>query len=186
MRYVKTVLFVVILFLTSVNEAAATKWVQLEPEKVIERADVIVMGTYDISAAPNQDDIFAGFPFNIERVYKGEVKTPVIAGMDAYDIGIVKEVQGSGGKYLLFLEEGEVDFLVPVAGQNGMVELKNNKVVEYEGMDGAQLYEEILKKEYKEAENRTIKDDFTAYNWWLIAFFAGAVFLFLRYLKRRA
>ena len=53
------VFFIIFLFITP--HVSATSWVVLEPEQVVERADVIVRGTYDFSSKPELSDfVFQG------------------------------------------------------------------------------------------------------------------------------
>jgi hypothetical protein len=115
------------LFTTSVY---ATSWVDLEPETVVNRADVIVKGTYDFSSEPEPSSyIFTGYEININAIYKGEIQQKLIAGIDPFDIGWAKEFQEDGGEFLLFLEEiDETDFYVPIAGPNGMITMNHEKV----------------------------------------------------------
>ncbi|MFC0190175.1 hypothetical protein ACFFJY_17900 [Fictibacillus aquaticus] len=153
------------------RDASATKWVELNPKKVIERADVIVVGTYDISANAEHDSVYAGYPFKTSKVYKGEVMNPMVVGIDQYDLGIVEEFQENGGEYLLFLEDGEADFLVPVGGPNGMIELENGEVRVRDGVD-SELYKEVLSKksdkpvDLADEDNDTAGDDGSGH-WWL-------------------
>ncbi|WP_108670967.1 hypothetical protein [Peribacillus acanthi] len=123
---------VISVFLIFTSNAIASSWVQLEPEVVVERADVVVIGTYDFSSRPEKDDmILHGYEFNVQEVFLGEVTNPVTVGIDFYDVAWAKEFQKKGGLFLLFLEKAKgIDYLVPVGGPNGMVNIFNGKVKE--------------------------------------------------------
>ncbi|WP_052342583.1 hypothetical protein [Bacillus sp. EB01] len=110
----------------------ATSWVEIDPKEVVNRADVVVSGTYDFSDERKESEfIFHGVAFNVSKVYKGDnISKKITAGLDPFDDGWVDEFQRAGGEFLLFLENSaEADFLVPVGGPNGMIQLKNGKVV---------------------------------------------------------
>ena len=82
-------LAVTILFLSSSSShILATIWVDMEPQEVVDQADVIIMGNYDFSTKPifSESTIpFCGIPFNIEKIYRGDVLDRVTAGIDCYD-----------------------------------------------------------------------------------------------------
>jgi hypothetical protein len=47
------------------NTVSATKWVKLKPQKVVDRAEFIVMGKYDFtSKAKPSEFVFQGFELN--------------------------------------------------------------------------------------------------------------------------
>ncbi len=118
---------------SSLPISQATSWVELKPEEVVERADVIIKGTYDFSSKPRSSSfIFDGYEYHINDLYKGELTTHEIVGIDAADVGWAEEFQDDGGEFLLLLEKVEkADFLVPVAGPNGMIQVKNGQVEEF-------------------------------------------------------
>jgi hypothetical protein len=170
------------------SEVSATTWVKLNPKEVIERADVIVAGTYDISADAEHDNVYAGYPFKTSKVYKGEVVNPIVVGMDQYDMGLVEEFQKNGGEYLLFLEDGEADFLVPVGGPNGMIKLKNGEILAREGVH-SELYEEVLNTKTEKPvdladENNDAGDDGSGHWWLYLAGVAAIGVLFFGRLKK--
>ena len=141
----------IILFLVIVDtEVAATSWVEMEPEEVNEKAEVIVIGTYDFSGETLESDfVFTGITFNVEKVYRGEVSKKIIAGIDQFDEGWVEEFQNEDGEFLLFLEETEdANFLTPVGGPNGMIQVKEGKVVYPTGTKN-DYFETILQGESK-------------------------------------
>lgn len=121
----------VFLSLFTFNQVFATSWVELSVEEVAERANVIVYGTYDFSDELTNDTemVFHGTKFIVKDVYKGESASQITVGIDPFDIGWVDEFQNDGGEFLLFLEEGE-DFLLPVGGPNGMIQVQDDQVIE--------------------------------------------------------
>lgn len=149
------------------TEVVATSWVELEPEELNEKAEVIVSGTYDFSSESELNEfVFWGVTFNVKQVYRGEATEQIIAGIDMFDKGWVEEFQNEGGEFLLFLEEIEdADFLTPVGGPSGMIQIKEGKVVYPTGTKN-DFYEEILLGESKapsveEAEAIDEKEDST-------------------------
>ncbi len=127
-------IIIFLIFLLSITpHVSATSWVVLEPEQVVERADVIVRGTYDFSSKPELSDfVFQGLKFHVNMVYKGDVSRKVIAGIDGMDVGWAQEFQNQGGEFVLFLQMTEdFNFLIPVAGPNGMVQVQNGIVSEH-------------------------------------------------------
>lgn len=73
MRKLLCALFTATIFLSMmvVTNVSATSWVEMDPEEVSERAEVVVSGTYDFTGkAVPSDFIFAGFTFNVENVYR--------------------------------------------------------------------------------------------------------------------
>lgn len=124
-------LLIVSLFPMMHHSASATSWVDLKPQEVLQRAEVIVQGTYDFTSEKQKGKlIWTGYKFNITKTYKGNVSEKITAGIDVMDVGWVDEFQKQDGEFLLFLEQGEnAAFLTPVAGPNGMITLKDGKVV---------------------------------------------------------
>ncbi|MFJ5624993.1 hypothetical protein ACIQD3_20250 [Peribacillus loiseleuriae] len=109
---------------------AATSWVELKPQEVVDRAEVIVTGKYDFSSKSKPSGfVFQGLDFNVITVYQGDISKQLTAGIDYNDVGWVKEFQNKGGEFLLFLEKSDdADFLIPVGGPNGMVQVSNSEV----------------------------------------------------------
>lgn len=124
-------LLTVFLSLFTFTQVFATSWVELSVEEVTERANMIVYGTYDFSdeLTNGTEMVFHGTVFKVKEVYKGESASQIKVGIDPFDIGWVDEFQNDGGEFLLFLEEGE-DFLLPVGGPNGMIQVQDGQVVE--------------------------------------------------------
>lgn len=152
MRKLLCVLFTATIFLSMmvVTNVSATSWVEMEPEEVRERAEVVVSGTYDFSSkAVPSDFIFSGFTFNIENVYRGEVPGKITVGIDRFDVGWADEFQNEGGKFLLFLEKSDsATFLIPVGGPNGMIQFFDGKV-QNGNAENQIFYEDILKSTSK-------------------------------------
>ena len=141
------ILFILLVLSTTTGtNVSATSWAELDPQEVSDRAEVIVLGTYDFSSKPQPSDfIFQGRTFNVKNVYKGEASKSLTAGIDSFDVGWAEEFQNDGGEFLLFLEKSEnANFLVPVAGPNGMIQVSGGKVVHY-GNKRNSFYEKILK-----------------------------------------
>ncbi|MFE8700105.1 hypothetical protein ACFYKX_05640 [Cytobacillus sp. FJAT-54145] len=112
------------------TKVSATSWVKMEPKEVFNRAEVIVIGQYDFNseAVPGKF-IFKGLDFHVRSTYKGNVSDSLIVGIDHFDVGWVEDFQKDGGEFLMFLEKDEQDdFLIPVGGPNGMVQIVNGKV----------------------------------------------------------
>lgn len=112
-----------LLSMMMVTTVTATSWGGLEPEEVNDKAEVIVLGTYDFSSKPiSSQFIFQGVVFNVKSVYRGDVSEQLIAGIDVYDASWAEEFQSEDGEFLLFLEKSDqANFLTPVAGPNGMI-----------------------------------------------------------------
>ncbi|WLD93749.1 hypothetical protein [Alkalihalobacillus sp. AL-G] len=135
------------LCLWSYTTVLATSWVDVEPEEVEKRADVIVTGVYDFTGEPKPGDfIFSGYTFKVNQVFRGEIEGDIVAGIDPFDTGWVKDHQERGGEFLLFLEESEhTDFLIPVGGPNGMIRTKKG-IVEHSIEYKKDYYEKFLKQ----------------------------------------
>lgn len=115
------------------DTASATSWVELKPQEVVDRSEVIVTGKYDFTSKPKPSQfIFQGLDFKIKNVYKGEVSEQIItAGIDYNDVGWAEEFQDEDGEFLLLLEKSkDTDFLIPVGGPNGMIQIYNEKIKE--------------------------------------------------------
>ena len=126
-----TIIGLLLLLFIGTGQAAATSWVDIPPEEVVERANIAVLGRYNFeSAAAGSAAIFVGYHFAVEKVYKGEASAVITAGIDGFDTGWANEFQTSGGTFLLFLEKtDDRPFPVPVGGPNGMIQVAaDNKV----------------------------------------------------------
>lgn len=142
-------------FLSSImiinNSVSATKWVELRPQEIVDRAEVIIIGKYDFSSKPKPSEfIFEGLDFNVISVYKGDTSKQLTAGIDFNDVGWAEEFQNKGGEFLLFLEKSrDANFLIPVGGPNGMVRVNNGKVEEPND-EKRTFFEDFLKAKPKE------------------------------------
>ncbi|WP_164670115.1 hypothetical protein [Virgibacillus doumboii] len=129
----KLFILILIIFILGINiKVSASSYETLEPQEVVKRADIIVIGKYNFNDNPEESDfIYSGYEFDVERVLKGEATTEITAGIDMYDVSMTKDFQEKGGKFLLLLEHTEfASYPTPVVAQNGMVKLINGKVDE--------------------------------------------------------
>jgi hypothetical protein len=139
------------------NNVKAALWNLLEPEEVVERADVVVLGTYDLSVEeipPAEHSVFYGMKFNVKKVYKGEkLGTEMVVGLDMDDYGIVNDFQKEQGDFILFLENSYSPFLTPVGGPNGLIRIKNG-IIDHYDENRKKFYQNYLKnfEEEKVAE----------------------------------
>ncbi|REJ10971.1 hypothetical protein [Halobacillus trueperi] len=123
----------IIVFLCSIPlQVSATSYEKLDPQEVVDRAEVIVIGTYDFDRrSEGSEFIFDGYPFDVEAVLKGKVGEEITAGIDRFDVSWAKDFQEKGGRFMLLLENiPEADFLTPVVAGNGMVQLMGDTVQE--------------------------------------------------------
>lgn len=131
------------------NTASATSWVELKPQEVVDRAEVIIIGKYDFTSKPKPSQfIFQGLDFTIKNVYKGDVSEQIItAGIDYNDVGWAEEFQNEDGEFLLLLEKSkDADFLIPVGGPNGMIQIYNGKV-DSSNAESRTFFEDLLKSQ---------------------------------------
>lgn len=122
--------FFLSIMITSIT-VSATSWVELKPQEVVDRAEVIITGKYDFTSKPKHSGfVFQGLEFNVKNVYKGDISEQIItAGIDYNDVGWAEEFQNEEGEFLLFLEKSkDADFLIPVGGTNGMIQVHKEKV----------------------------------------------------------
>ncbi|WP_236564586.1 hypothetical protein [Cytobacillus firmus] len=93
-----------LLMLPGGSQILATKWVELNPEKVESLSQVIVLGSYNFKSKPKSSKSnFFGSQFHVEKVYKGEASENITAGIDIFDDGWAEEFQQEGGKFLLII-----------------------------------------------------------------------------------
>ncbi|WP_142300915.1 hypothetical protein [Bacillus sp. 7884-1] len=159
------IIFCIVLFFTSFSigsiQVEATSWVVLEPQEVVSRAEVVVLGKYDFSSnpIPGGQSIFNGLSFEVTKVYKGEdIPTTITAGIDGFDHGWVDEFQQQGGEMLIFLERKDPSFLTPVGGPNGMIQITNGQVVVHPVEKIRNFYDDYIKEEPKEAVKEVINN----------------------------
>jgi len=162
---------------------SATSWVDLDPEEVEKRAEVVVLGTYDFSKNPKgHESVFEGYPFYVKSVYKGSTEEVIIVGIDGFDVGWAKEFQENDGTFLLFLERlDKAAFLTPVGGPNGMIQVVDDQVVPKEP-----FFDAILQRDAKDPEQGY--DHFTPWQDYLwLVFITGMLIILLSFLvKKRA
>jgi hypothetical protein len=156
------VIFCIVLLLTSFSigstQVKATSWVALEPQEVVTKAQVVVLGKYDFSSTPipGEQSMFDGLKFEVTKVFKGEnIPSTITVGINGFDNGWVDEFQQQGGEMLLFLEKGDPSFLTPVGGPNGMIQI-NNGQVEHPVEKIRTFYQDYLKEEPKETVQEEI------------------------------
>src|SRR5690606_9250739 len=186
----KYVIAIAILSMLLLNTVKATSWVDLKPEEVLERATVIVQGTYDFSKKlKGSNSIWIGYAFNVEQVYKGSASSTIIAGIDGNDTGWVDAIQREHGSFVLFLEQQDgVDFLTPVGGPNGMIHMQNNEIQHHDEND-REFFSQFLKNTNSYSPDKGLEKDDTASSWnylviGLICAFMIAV-LYIVYRKRK-
>ncbi|RKD23004.1 hypothetical protein BEP19_12295 [Ammoniphilus oxalaticus] len=147
-----------LLAIVSSLNASATSWVELEAQEVYDQADVIVKGVYDFSRSPTSvggSPMFEAYPFRVEHVYKGEARPTLTAGVETYDVALAKQFQEDGGEFLLFLERnGQVHFMTPVGGPNGMVQLVNGEIYDQNEQNDS-FYQQILSQQPKAPKTKT-------------------------------
>ena len=143
------------------NTVAATSWVELKPQEVVERSEVIITGKYDFTSKPKPSGfVFQGLGFNIKNVYKGDVSEQIItAGIDYNDVGWAEEFQNEEGEFLLLLEKSkDADFLIPVGGPNGMIQVYNGKVEESNDERRA-FFEDFLKSQPQKTIEKKVENN---------------------------
>ncbi len=172
---------------------SATKWVELKPQEVVDRAEVIVIGKYNFSSKPIKSSLlFQGYDFNVSNAYKGDTSKKIIVGINENDTGWAEEYQDEGGEFLLFLEESEdAKFLVPVAGPNGMIQISNGKVDEPNN-ERKTFFEDFLKTSPEKAIRTTMepaneksKTNLLLYSSAIMLIVFTILFLLLRYRRKK-
>ncbi|RHW42560.1 hypothetical protein D1B31_02880 [Neobacillus notoginsengisoli] len=131
MKFDKTFILLCVIFFSFGLAVNATSWVRLSPQEVADRAEIVIVGKYDFSGEPvkGEPPLNNGYNFIVQKAYKGDdIKATMLVGIDMFDVSWAKEFQQQGGSFLLFLEEGKQEYLVPVGGPNGMIQLKNGNV----------------------------------------------------------
>ncbi|MEW8963530.1 MULTISPECIES: hypothetical protein [Bacillota] len=177
------------------NTVSATSWVELKPQEILNRAEVIVTGKYDFSSKPKPSDfVFQGLDFNVINVYKGDISKQLTAGIDYNDVGWVEEFQNKGGEFLLFLEKSEdADFLIPIGGPNGMVQVSDGKI-EDPNDERRTFFEDFLKvqpekisvtKLEKHNQGQNDKSNILLYVSTGVLVGIAVVFLLYRYIRKK-
>ncbi|WP_409252754.1 hypothetical protein V1502_02160 [Bacillus sp. SCS-153A] len=138
------VLFTVLLLLIN-TRTSATQWMTLEPEEVVDRADIIVVGQYDFSKDPMRTvrHLYRPYEFKVSKTIKGEAPSTLLAGVLTANIPRVIEYQEQGGEFLLFLEkESHSKHALPVGGPNGTLKLMDGELY-HPGFSHKALYEKV-------------------------------------------
>ncbi|EDL65634.1 hypothetical protein [Bacillus sp. SG-1] len=142
MKKKKIVLLTILLLMINLK-TSATQWITLEPEEVMERANIIVVGQYDFSKDPMRTvrRLYRPYEFRISKTIKGEPPSSLLAGIYTQDISRMIEFQAEGGEFLLFLEkESYSKYALPVGGPNGTLMLMDGELFQ-PGFNHKALYE---------------------------------------------
>lgn len=165
------------------NYILATSWARLEPEEVLQRASVIVQGNYIVEdGAQRYDKRWAGYHFKVDKVYRGSVPALITAAI--IDVDVAQALQAEGGSYLLFLEKSkDSDMLVPVAGPNGMINIKNGIISNYDEAASA-YYKDFLQqtKSKRPIPDESVRDSVVYWTIGILLFFAlcASAYFFIR------
>ncbi|WLR47385.1 hypothetical protein LC065_18005 [Halobacillus litoralis] len=184
MRYFIGSLIVILLYSLPL-QVNATSYEKIDPEEVVDRAEVIVIGSYDFNRRSEVSEfVFDGHPFKVDAVLRGDVGEEITAGIDRFDVSWAKDFQDEGGRFMLLLENiPEADFLTPVVAANGMVQLQG-EVVKEDGKD-KDFYTELLKEnppQTKQSPKSEESASFTSVLFLVGVFNIGGVF----FLRRRS
>ncbi|MDQ0897411.1 hypothetical protein [Paenibacillus sp. V4I7] len=179
-RGMRNGLLFLLLGLNAAVPVYATSWVDLPAEDVISRASIVVEGTYDFSKRRGEPKMmWVGYDFKVSKVYRGDVATSLVAGIDGFDTGWADEYQRENGKFLLFLEKVEqVRYPTPIAGPNGMIQIKNGKVQHHDEKEGEAFQAFIDSAAHIMPKQSTGVTGDAGYLWWIAAPLVLIVFLF--------
>ncbi|WP_164671011.1 hypothetical protein [Virgibacillus doumboii] len=150
-RIISLFLVTALLLVGSFNHVFATISEDLEPQEVVDRANVIVLGKYNFSGKKIYNERtapYCGIEFNIDKIYKGNISDTehITAGLDCNNGTLVEKFQQDGGKVLLFMDNsGKPQFLTPVGGSNGLVKIKNGEVKD-EDEERRKFFKEFLEE----------------------------------------
>lgn len=108
--------------------AAATEWIKLAPERVVESAQLVAVGRFDRPAQGKERGVLADgvlwqlMPFTVDFY----VRQPGV--LQRLDVGIEPDSISAvaGRRYLVLLEQRQGEWL-PVAGPNGLVPLEGDE-----------------------------------------------------------
>src|SRR5690554_677011 len=96
--YITFFFFILTFFIMSIT-VLATSWVELEPQEVIDRSEVIIVGQYNFSNKSTPSGfIFQDVEFDIKNVFKGDNLKQLTVGIDYADVEWAKEFQDEGGE----------------------------------------------------------------------------------------
>jgi hypothetical protein len=145
----QTVILLTLIGLLFPTTSFATSWKKFTPSDVVNRAEVIILGTYDFAKSDGKmtsNGLWTPYKFNVEKYIRSSGNDTVNVGINYADISWAKELQGKGGKFLLLLVKDSQDsnLLVPVGGPNGMIEFLDGKIQNQSSAD-AVIYSDLLK-----------------------------------------
>lgn len=128
----------------------AIDWVKLSPEEVIDQAEYVVAGTYDLTGLGDElsdSRLWVPFEFKAVQYYRGSGGTVVQTAISAFDIGWVADLQAQGGSFILFLQPDpkEGGLLLPVGGINGIVRVLDGKMPDQSAVDN-ETYRRFLRE----------------------------------------
>ena len=129
----------------------------------LKRATIIPWGTNNITRikiAPNITNAYSLPPTdNFWENKKYRTEKIITAGIDYNDAGWAEEFQNEDGEFLLLLEKSkDADFLIPVGGPNGMIQIYDGKIEESND-ERRTFFEDILTTEpLKIVETKVVND----------------------------
>lgn len=139
-------MFLVAVLSWGAGTAYATSWVSLSAEEVVRRADLIVLGTYDLGEANKwRSGMWVPVPFQVEAVYRGQAEARIDAAIEQYDVGLTRQAQEEGRRFLLFLQRNPErgPEWIPVGGPNGMIQVQGEQAL-HERPEFQAVYREIM------------------------------------------
>lgn len=159
---IKVTIYMLLTILLTVvvsNPASATSWIKMEPNEVINKAQIVVSGQYVIPEHQNQwgniEGMWVPFDFKVDGYYQGSGKSSIKAAIEQFDVGWVKDHQDTGGKFVLFLHKDKESYWIPVGGPNGMVTTINGKVTNNEAKDQVAYTEYLSKTPLQKPDSET-------------------------------
>lgn len=174
--------------------AFATSWVLLSAEELVERAEVVVEGKYifpDGENVKNAEGMWVPLTFEATAYYRGSGQQHIKAAIEQFDIGLAYEHQENGGSFILFLEQGDSDFWIPVGGPNGMIEIMDDNILgRSNDSDTAKIKEFIEQQSSVMPEVSTEEPNAGEMNtaiWYggiAVIFIAGFIIYFCKYRKK--
>ena len=147
--WLEVVLLITLISLLIPTTSFASSWIKLNPTDVVNRAEVIVLGTYDFAKSDGKmtgNGLWTAYKFNVEKYIRSSGNDTIDIGINPADIQWAKEFQEKNGKFLLLLEKDSqnISLLVPVSGPNGMIQSLDGKIQNQSSAD-AVIYSDLLK-----------------------------------------
>jgi hypothetical protein len=147
--WLQMVILLTLIGLLVPTTSSATSWKKLKPSDVVNRAEVIILGTYDFAKSDGKmssNGLWTPYKFKVEKYIRSSGNDTFNVGINYADISWAKELQEKGGKFLLLLVKDSQDsnLLVPVGGPNGMIEFLDGKIQNQSSAD-AVIYSDLLK-----------------------------------------